>query len=109
MKILILTFIFQLILNAVELSQYINKNNCNQIIDKSVFLICYDYYNKGAKYVFYNLKGKEVNKNNIKKREDFYSENLIPIKYRTKSSDYINSGYDRGHLASDASFDYDEK
>ena len=31
------------------------------------------------------------------------------MKYRTKPEDYTNSGFDRGHLASDANFDYDKK
>ena len=30
-------------------------------------------------------------------------------RYRSHSRDYTHSGYDRGHLANDASFDYDMK
>ena len=50
-----------------------------------------------------------MNAVNIKKRLRFYGEKTIPIKYRSKPRDYVNSGYDRGHLANDASFDYDKK
>ncbi len=97
------------VVHATNLSKYINKNNCDQIIDKQVFTICYDYKIKGAKYVAYTLDGSLVNKTNIKKRESFYTEKNLPKKYRSSTKDYEYSGYDRGHLAPDASFDYDEK
>lgn len=97
------------VLNATDISDFIDLNNCDQIIDKQIFKICYSYKYKGALAVWYELDGNLVNKNNIKSRPDFYSEKNIPIEYRTKSQDYINSGFDRGHLAPDANFDYDPK
>lgn len=109
-KIALLTLLlFTTLLQATDLSQYINKQNCSQIIDKQVFTICYDYKAKGAKYVVYTLDGTKVNSVNIKKRSKFYTEKNLPNEYRSHNKDYTNSGYDRGHLASDASFDYDEK
>ena len=96
-------------LNATDISNFINLNTCDQIIDKQVFKICYSYKYKGALAVWYELDGNLVNKNNIKNRPDFYNEKNIPIQYRAKSQDYINSGFDRGHLAPDANFDYDLK
>lgn len=96
-------------LYATDISDYINKNNCSQIIDKSIFTICYDYKLKGAKYVAYRLDGSLVNSTNIKKRPRFYTEKNLPKQYRSTSKDYVNSGYDRGHLANDADFDYSEK
>ena len=105
------TIIFLLIatLNATDISQYINKQNCSQIIDKQVYTICYDYKMKGAKYVAYTLNGSLVNAVNVKKRSSFYTEKNLPKKYRSHTKDYTHSGYDRGHLANDASFDYDPK
>lgn len=97
------------VLNATDISDFINLKNCDQIIDKEVFKICYSYKHKGALAVWYELDENLVNKNNIKERPEFYSEKNIPIQYRTKSQDYINSGFDRGHLAPDANFDYDIK
>ena len=97
------------LLNATDISNFIDLKTCDQIIDKQVFKICYSYKYKGALAVWYELDGKFVNKNNIKNRPDFYSEKNIPIEYRTKSQDYVNSGFDRGHLAPDANFDYDPK
>ena len=108
-KILLLILLLLAALDATDLSQYINKQNCSQIIDKQVFTICYDYKAKGAKYVSYTLDGTKVNSVNIKKRSKFYTEKNLPNQYRSHNKDYIHSGYDRGHLANDASFDYDAK
>jgi endonuclease G, mitochondrial len=107
-KILLSSTVISL-LSATDISDFINLKNCDQIIDKQVFKICYSYEHKGALAVWYELDGNLVNKNNIKERPKFYSEKNIPIQYRTKSQDYINSGFDRGHLAPDADFDYDIK
>ncbi len=109
MKSILLGLVISINLWAVNVSDFINKNNCDQIIDKQVYTICYSYKNKGALYVAYTLDGALVNKTNIKKRPGFYTEKNIPNKYRSKSADYKKTGYDRGHLANDASFDYDKK
>ena len=94
---------------AIDLANFINKDKCDQIIDKQVFTICYDYEMKGPKYVAYTLERDKVNVGNVKKRPRFYTESTIPAKYRSKTNDYTKTGYDRGHLANDASFDHDEK
>lgn len=86
------------LLNATSIDDFINKQNCSQIIDKQIFEVCYDYKAKGAKYVAYTLDGRLVNSLNIEERARFYSESTIPMQYRSKSSDYSRSGYDRGHL-----------
>ena len=92
---------------------YINShsNECDQILDKSYYQICYDYKAKGAHIVEYTLDGDKVNSRNIKKRPRFYPDKSIPRQYRTKSSDYTHNEFhaDRGHLAPDASFDWSKK
>jgi len=108
-QLLLITMLFSLNLFATNLTDYINKNNCDQIIDKQVFTICYDYKMKGAKYVAYTLDGNKVNAVNIKKRSSFYTEKNLKKKYRSHTKDYTHTGYDRGHLANDASFDYSKK
>jgi endonuclease G len=109
MKSLTILLILTSTLFSTNLSDYINKQNCDQIIDKQVFTICYDYKAKGAKFVAYSLDGSLVNAVNIKKRSSFYTEKNLPKKYRSHTKDYTHTGYDRGHLANDASFDYDKK
>jgi len=43
--------------SATEVSDFINKHNCDQVLDKGYYQICYDYSMKGAKYVGYTLDG----------------------------------------------------
>ncbi len=91
----------------------ITPNNCDQTIVKTfstgdTLTICYDYTYKSAKYVSYRLDGSLVHSLNISQRANFYVEPQIPSGYEITSNDYISSGYDRGHLAPDASFDYNQ-
>lgn len=109
MRLLFLFIIFISSLFSIEFDEFINKKTCDKIIDKKVFKICYDYTYKGAKAVTYTLDGKLVNKLNIKKRGRFYTEKNLKKIYRSHTKDYTYSGYDRGHLANDASFDYNKK
>ncbi len=87
----------------------LSKDNCDQIIDNSYIKICYSYRYKAAKAVVYTLDGDLVDAVNIKERDRFYEEKSIPTEYRATYYDYKNSGYDRGHLAPDAAFDYSKE
>lgn len=80
------------------------------MLDKGFYRICYDYRNKGAKFVAYTLDGRNVNAGDIKKRLKFYADPDIPARYRTSSADYTKNEFhaDRGHLAPDASFDWSD-
>ena len=88
---------------------FINEVNCNQIIDNEFILICYDYRLKSAKSVAYHLDGDLMNNPNIEERPSFYVEKSIDKQYRVSTTDYTNSGYDRGHLAPDAAFDWSDE
>lgn len=101
MKIFISLFAFTLIVFASD-----EFKECDQIINKQTYKICYDYNYKGAKFVSYILDGALVNKTNIKKRPTFYKETTIPKQYQSTQKDYYKSGYDKGHLLSDGSTDY---
>ena len=94
---------------AKDKSEFISKANCDQIIDNQFITICYDYKLKAAKSVAYLLDGDLMNELNIDKRPSFYSEKSLDKKYRISTTDYTNSGYDRGHLAPDASFDWSQE
>ena len=75
-------------------------------LNKKYFKIGYSFKYKGPNYVWYRLSKGNILKPSIKPRGYFRSDNTIPFKYRVTSIDYLHSGFDRGHLASDASFDY---
>ena len=111
MRIIVLLSILFLKIFALEpykvdanFSSYFSNTNCSQILNKFFYINCYDYNFKGTKAVAYkvevfNLKGEQ-----LKKRPRFEEDTSIPKKYRSTWSDYKNSGYDRGHIASNASF-----
>jgi len=105
-KTIFLTLLYLLFISACSVVPF---SDCSQTINKQEYEICYQYEYKGAEYVRYTLYGDLVNTNNIKKRPGFYAEKLIPKLHQSRKSDYKFSGYDRGHLASDASFDYNQK
>jgi len=96
---------------AITANEYINNSNCDQIIDKTFYKICYDYKLKAAKSVSYTLQGDLVNEVNIEKRPYFYSEKSISSEYRAYYKDYTNNKFnlDRGHIAPDAAFDWTDE
>ena len=108
-KYTIITTLLLSPLLALDSSQFINEDNCNQILDKEFFQVCYDHNLKTAKAVSYTLYGDLVNETNIEKRPSFKIDREVEKQYRASTKDYTKSGYDRGHLANDASFDYDKK
>lgn len=108
-KKLILLIIISTILNAdwIDYNKYFQ--NCDKNLDNRYFKTCYNYSYKSATASYIKLSGDNVDKKNIKLRFDFTEDTNIPIMYRTKDSDYTNSGFDRGHIQSDASNDYSEE
>lgn len=105
MKLIFLFFILITQLLSQSFSSYFNIDVCDQVIDKDVYKICYDYEYKAATAVGYKLWGSRVKKS-IKKRPRFYAEPSLKGDLRANYKDYTKSGFDRGHLAPDASFDY---
>jgi endonuclease G len=89
--------------------KFINEKNCNQIIDNEFIVMCYDYKKKAVKAVSYTLEGDLMNELNIEERPSFYVEPKLKPKDRVTVTDYINSGYDKGHMAPDAAFDWSQE
>jgi len=94
---------------ALDSSQFMNEDNCDQILDKEYFQVCYDHNLKTAKAVSYTLYGDLVNETNIEKRPSFKIDREVEKEYRASTTDYTKSGYDRGHLAHDAAFDWSQE
>jgi endonuclease G len=87
----------------------INESDCSQVLGNDVVLTCYDYKYKGATAVFYRIDGSLVNAKNIEAREEWRINQRIPDQYRGNASDYIRTGYDKGHLAPDSAFDFSQR
>jgi len=103
----VILFFLSLCPEAVASNIYAGMK-CDQIVRNYYYQTCYDYNIKGPRYVAYKLRGSKVNSRNILNRPNFRPEKKIPKKYRAYSGDYVYNKFhaDRGHLASDASFDY---
>jgi len=91
---------------ALNGTDSINQEHCDQLIINPYFKVCYDYNLMGAKAVSYTLDGEKVNQVNIKKRPSFHTEKALDRAYRVSPKSYSKTGYDRGHMANDASFDW---
>lgn len=108
LKKIILVIAVSTILNSdwIDYNKYFQ--NCDKDLYNGYFRTCYNYQYKSATASYIELSGNNVDKKNIKLRFDFTEDINIPVIYRTKDSNYTNSGFDRGHIQSDASNDYSE-
>ena len=79
--------------------------SCDKTIDMEYYSICYDFNLKSPTMVKYTLTRDMIKGKGIKKRLSFRISPGIPREYAASNDDYKGSEYDRGHLASDASFD----
>jgi len=112
MKKILLLLSLSMLLFATNVSDFISKYQCEQIIDKEIYTVCYSYKYKGALGGWTTLDGNKVNAVNIKKRPRFYENKDIPKRYRTKYSDYTGMGktWNRGHfIIADADADYSKR
>lgn len=80
----------------------------NQTLCRDGYVVGYSYLTKQPVWVAFELTGKSVSKR-IKRKDKFRPDPAIPIRYQSELSDYKKSGYDRGHLASYASMDFDKE
>ncbi len=85
---------------------------CDQVVEKELnsgysLQFCYDYSYKSSIFTAYTLDAELVNSVNLPDRPSFTKEEDVPEEYRVSPTDYLGTGYDRGHLAPDASFDYE--
>lgn len=95
---------------AGEFKDYVDTN-CNQVINKEKFDLCYSWDFKGPIFgkTIIDAKNSTVS---IIKRPSFRIEQEIPDNKVVKTSDYKGQGkvYNIGHaIASDADFDYDKE
>ena len=106
-------FLIPVLLFAFQ-SRYLPNHNidvqCFKILHKKAFDICYSCKWKTPKLVVYRVDGDLIDKYNLsRKRLRFRPDYQLPAKCRSYPKDYSHTGYDRGHLAPNAIFDYDRK
>ena len=71
---------------------------CDQIIKRTLYTVCYSYKEKGPLFSYYKITYEQVNKK-MKRLRTFYVDKSIPVKYRITNEQYLNSGWDKGHLS----------
>ena len=89
-----------------DLNNFLQPIKCDKVLHKKAFDICYSCKYKHPLAVAYILKGYLVKKKISRKGLRFRPDYELPTKCRSYTKDYSHTGYDRGHLASNASFDY---
>jgi endonuclease G len=109
-KLLLLIPIFLLAFTSkytLDLNNFLQPIKCDKVLHKKAFDICYNYKYKHPNYVSYTLSKNLVNKNLYSRKGlRFRPDYQIPTRYRSYSKDYSKTGFDRGHNAPNASFDY---
>ena len=80
---------------------------CSKILHKKAFDICYLCEWKTPKMVVYQVDGRLIDAKNLSRKHlRFRPDYQLPTKCRSYPKDYSRTGYDRGHLAPNAVFDY---
>lgn len=70
-------------------------------IDERVFVLSYSPEKRVSNWVAWQLDRKHLG--HVRRRDDFRADLALPARfYRVKESDYLHSGYDRGHLCPSA-------
>ena len=100
------TFLFSKYLQYTpsdDFAKYFNNFNCSLVMNKFYYYNCYDYNFKGTKATAYMVTRENLKAKQIKNRPRFEDDTTIAKKYRTTWSDYLDSGYDRGHSVANGS------
>jgi len=106
LKYLLIIPILSSTIFAFNSAEYISSDHCDKLVTNPYFKVCYDYNLMGAKAITYTLDRDKINEINIKKRPSFHTEKSLERAYRVSPKSYTRTGYDRGHMANDASFDW---
>jgi len=96
-------------MNIYSISYFKHLLKVDSYLNKRYFKIGYSFKFKGPSFVWYRLSKGNILKPSLNPRGYFRSDKALPFKYRATNTDYLHSGYDKGHLASDSSFDFNVK
>jgi len=111
-KLLLLLPVFLLAFSskyAPNLNNFLQPVKCDRVLHKTAFDICYSCEYKHPLAVAYKLQGDLVKKKLSRKGLRFRPDYELPARCRSYTKDCSRSGYDRGHNAPNAAFDYNRK
>lgn len=69
-----------------------------QYLFRENFVICYDSRTRNPRWVMERLTRESCTGEADRRVVAFYEEMSVDPRFRSKNSDYLNSGYDRGHM-----------
>jgi endonuclease G len=92
-------------------SKYLPNYNidiqCDKVLNKRAFDICYSCKLKNPLAVVYKVDGSLIDAKNLSRKSlRFRPDYELPRKCRAYPKDIYGSGYDNGHIAHNAIFDY---
>ncbi|WP_024790779.1 DNA/RNA non-specific endonuclease [Lebetimonas sp. JS085] len=106
-KLLLLIPFFLFAFTSKYLPNYNIDIHCDKILHKKAFDICYSCKWKTPILVVYKVDGNLIDAKNLSRKSlRFRPDYNLPTKCRSYSKDYSRTGFDRGHLAPNAVFDY---
>ncbi|QSX37170.1 DNA/RNA non-specific endonuclease [Shewanella sedimentimangrovi] len=96
---------------AAACHQHLEKGTpgqSDQQLCRDGYAVGYNYQNKVADWVAYHITAASVNAF-FERSNSFTTDKELPEAYRSLSSDYSSTGYDRGHLAPSGTMDFTEE
>jgi len=86
------------------------QTKCDQVLHKRAYDTCYSYKWKTPKLAVYKIDGEKLKSSSHYSRKGltFKPDYSIKTRHRSYTRDYSRTGFDRGHLAENGSFNYDK-
>ena len=86
---------------------YLKTTKVDKILHNDTFIIGYSYKYKQPIWTYTKVTAKDLKvKSNRKKLCKFKIDKRIPEIYRSTKTDYVNSGFDRGHISGYSTVDF---
>lgn len=82
-----------------------NAGVADQVLCRLGYVVGYDFHKKLASWAQYHLTAASVQAS-VTRVDNFREDPEVPISVRATLADYQSSGYDRGHLAPNATVDF---
>lgn len=80
----------------------------DQVLFNRFFVVGYSYYFRQAKWALEIVDPDKKDMDEVERRDNFRPDYRIPKSFRADLSDYVGTGFDRGHLVASANMNDEE-